>query len=75
MPGHPKRPFSGKLNLRLGSELHARVAAAATANRMSINSWIVRAVRGSIGVRQPDSGPEAPSGRRGGVNLRVNERR
>lgn len=52
----PRRPFSGKLNLRLGSELHALVAAAAEANRMSINSWIVRAVRGSIGVRQPDRG-------------------
>ena len=52
----PRRPFSGKLNLRLGSELHARVAAAAASNRMSINSWIVRAVRGSIGVRPVDSG-------------------
>lgn len=51
----PRRPFSGKLNLRLGSELHALVAAAAAANKMSINSWIVRAVRGSIGVR-PGSG-------------------
>lgn len=52
----PKRPFSGKLNLRLGSELHALVAAAAIANRMSINSWIVRSLRSSIGVRPPDSG-------------------
>ncbi|WP_420449544.1 type II toxin-antitoxin system HicB family antitoxin [Candidatus Palauibacter sp.] len=41
----PKRPFSGKLNLRLGSELHAAVAAAAAARRTSINSWIVDAVR------------------------------
>ena len=45
----PKRPFSGKLNLRLGSELHALVATAAVANQMSINSWIVWAVRRSIG--------------------------
>jgi len=51
----PKRPFSGKLNLRLGSELHALVAAAAAANRMSINSWIVQAVRGSVGVKSLDS--------------------
>ena len=51
----PKRPFSGKLNLRLGSELHALVAAAAIANRMSINSWIVRSLRSSIGVKPPDS--------------------
>ena len=41
----PKRPFAGKLNLRLGSELHAAAAAAATARDMSINSWIVEAVR------------------------------
>ncbi len=41
----PKRPFSGKLNLRLGSELHAAVAEAAAARGMSINSWIVGAVR------------------------------
>lgn len=41
----PKRPFSGKLNVRLGSELHAAVAQAATSRQMSINSWIVEAVR------------------------------
>ena len=46
----PRRPFSGKLNLRLGSELHALVAAAATANRISINAWIVRALRRAAGV-------------------------
>ena len=45
----PRRPFSGKLNLRLGSELHALVSAAAAANRVSINSWIVEAVRRAIG--------------------------
>ena len=47
----PRRPFSGKLNLRLGSELHSVVAEAALANRMSINSWIVQALRRSIGVK------------------------
>ena len=41
----PKRPFSGKLNVRLGSELHAVVAEAAEARGTSINSWIVGAVR------------------------------
>lgn len=45
----PRRPFSGKLNLRLGSELHALVSAAAIANQVSINSWIVEAVRLAIG--------------------------
>ena len=47
----PRRPFSGKLNLRLGSELHAVVAAAATAKQVSINSWIVDTIRRGIGGR------------------------
>ena len=41
----PRRPFSGRLNVRLGSELHAAVAAAAAAKGVSINTWIVRALR------------------------------
>ena len=45
----PKKPFSGKLNVRLGSELHGTVAAAAAAEGMSINSWIVRALRAASG--------------------------
>lgn len=36
----PVRPFSGKLNLRLGPDLHARVAALAARSGVSINSWI-----------------------------------
>ncbi|MDE2975504.1 MAG: type II toxin-antitoxin system HicB family antitoxin [Gemmatimonadota bacterium] len=53
----PRRPSSGKLNLRLGSELYALVAAAAGTSRMSINSWIVRAVRGSVGAGPTGGGP------------------
>lgn len=45
----PKKPFSGKLNVRLGSELHGTVAAAAAEEGMSINSWIVRALRAASG--------------------------
>lgn len=41
----PKKPFSGKLNVRLGSELHGAVALAALAEGTSINSWIVAALR------------------------------
>ena len=41
----PRKPFSGKLNVRLGSELHQQVARAADAEGTSINSWIVNAVR------------------------------
>ena len=46
----PRRPFSGKLNLRLGSRLHALVAASASASHVSINAWIVDAIRGAIGA-------------------------
>ena len=38
----PRKPFSGKLNVRLGSKLHAAVAVAAAQSGESINSWIVR---------------------------------
>ena len=41
----PKKPCSGKLNVRLGSQLHALVAMAASVEGVSINSWIVNALR------------------------------
>ena len=46
----PRKPYSGKLNLRLGSELHAAVASAAMNERISINSWIVQTLRETTGV-------------------------
>lgn len=45
----PRKPFSGKLNVRLGSELHGAVAVAAAADGMSINSWIVQALHSATG--------------------------
>ena len=36
----PRKPFSGRLNLRLGSELHQRVALSAIESGMSLNAWI-----------------------------------
>ncbi len=41
----PKKPFSGKLNVRLGSELHAAVAMAANQEGVSINSWIMKTLQ------------------------------
>ena len=46
----PRKPFSGKLNVRLGSELHSAVMTAAKAERVSINSWIVKALREAIAM-------------------------
>ena len=40
----PAKPYSGKLTLRLGPELHARVATSAAAAFTSINTWITDAI-------------------------------
>ncbi len=40
----PERPFSGKLNVRLGSDLHRAAALAAAAEGESLNNWLVRVV-------------------------------
>jgi predicted HicB family RNase H-like nuclease len=40
----PERPFSGKLNLRLGPELHRAATLAAAAEGESLNNWLVRVV-------------------------------
>ena len=58
----PRRPFSGKLNLRLGSELHRAVVSAATAERLSINSWIVRTLRDAVAPHSSSSRPSSPDG-------------
>ncbi|MDD2951774.1 MAG: type II toxin-antitoxin system HicB family antitoxin [Parabacteroides sp.] len=40
----PRKPFSGKLNLRMSSELHSRVAAIAANTGTTINDFINRAI-------------------------------
>ena len=40
----PSRPYSGKFNVRLAPEEHARVAAAAAATGKSMNSWVAEAL-------------------------------
>jgi predicted HicB family RNase H-like nuclease len=40
----PERPFSGKLNVRLGPELHRAAVLAAAAEGESLNNWLVRVV-------------------------------
>ena len=44
----PEKPFSGKLNLRLGHELHSEVAVSAACTGKSINSFIVGAVKKAV---------------------------
>ncbi len=43
----PRKPFSGKLNVRLGPVLHQRVARSAAESGLSLNSWIVQALEKS----------------------------
>lgn len=40
----PERPFSGKLNLRLGPDLHRAAAIAAAAEGESLNAWLAKLV-------------------------------
>ncbi len=43
----PRKPFSGKLNVRLGPDLHQRVARLAAESGLSLNSWIRRTLEKS----------------------------
>ena len=44
----PQKPYSGKLNLRMPSELHSRVAAFVAASGTTINDFINRAIRNEL---------------------------
>ena len=44
----PIRPYSGRFNLRLTPELHARVAAAAATSGKSLNQWIVEMLNSAV---------------------------
>ena len=46
--GEPRRGFSGKMNLRLGPDLHRQVSVEAAANDLSINEWITRTISREI---------------------------
>lgn len=44
----PRKPFSGKLNLRMSSELHGRVATIAANTGTTINEFINRAIANEL---------------------------
>ena len=44
----PAKPFSGKLNLRMSSELHSRGAAAASSSDTTINDFINKAIKNAL---------------------------
>jgi predicted HicB family RNase H-like nuclease len=49
----PERPFSGKLNLRLGTDLHRAAAIAAAAEGESLNNWLVKVVESAAQTEKP----------------------
>jgi len=44
----PAKPYSGKLNLRMSSELHSRVAAIVAASGTTINDFINNAIKNEL---------------------------
>jgi len=48
MGDDPDKSFSGRLNARLGTELHQKATVAAAAAGVSLNTWLVRAVEESL---------------------------
>lgn len=54
----PERLFSGKLNLRLGTNLHRAAALAAAAKGESLNNWLVQVVESA--ARQDRRRKDAP---------------
>ena len=44
----PSKPYSGKLNLRMSSELHSRMAAFVASTGITINDFINRAIKNKL---------------------------
>ena len=44
----PAKPYSGRLNLRMSSELHSRVAAFVSSTETTINDFINRAITNEL---------------------------
>ncbi|HCS38346.1 MAG TPA: toxin-antitoxin system HicB family antitoxin [Anaerolineaceae bacterium] len=44
----PERPYSGKFNVRIPPELHREIALQASAEKMSINDWAIKAFEKAV---------------------------
>lgn len=44
----PRKPYSGKFNVRIDPELHADIATAATAQGKSLNQWVSEALNQAV---------------------------
>ncbi len=45
---NPKKPYSGKFNLRISPELHGMISVAAATQSKSLNQWIVDTLEGAV---------------------------
>ena len=48
----PEKPFSGKFNIRLSPELHRQIAILAKKKRVSLNSFVEKAILNEIAIVQ-----------------------
>jgi predicted HicB family RNase H-like nuclease len=46
----PEKPFKGSFNVRIGSELHRKLAITASARGVSLNTIVEDAIRQAVGV-------------------------
>jgi predicted HicB family RNase H-like nuclease len=49
---NPEKPYSGKFNLRLSPELHKEIALAAGKLKISINSFVEKALKDEINLNK-----------------------
>lgn len=47
----PEKPYSGTMSLRVGPELHRAAAIRSSAEKVSLNAWIVRVIECELGHR------------------------
>lgn len=45
----PEKPFSGKFIVRLSSEMHKRAQSAARREGLSLNAWVIEAIKQRVG--------------------------
>ena len=45
---NPEKPYSGRFNVRIPSELHRDIALKATSERKSLNEWVIETFKKSV---------------------------
>lgn len=60
----PEKPFKGTFNVRIGPELHQRIAVAAAQHGVSLNSFIADVLKRETEVKQVGKEPGIKTGKR-----------